>query len=144
MKAVASSLTVGDRDSLFDLDVLLPEQFYATLRRAQSVDPEARLMAAILEDAVACLARDPRLCSRQQRKAREDAIAWINAREEGDWIFSFINVCETLGFDPNYLRAGLTRWATLNRADGCSVSRIKKYRSGARHRKLRLRSASHG
>jgi len=142
MKAVASSLAVADRDSLFDLDVLLPEQFYATLRRGPGGEPEARLMAAILEDAVACLARDPRLCSRQQRKAREDALAWINAREEDDWIFSFTNVCETLGFDPDYLRAGLTRWAAPIRADGCRVPRLKKYRSGARHRKLRFRSVS--
>jgi hypothetical protein len=142
MRAAASSLPVGDRESLFDPDVLLPEQFYATLRRSPGADPEARLMAAILEDAVACLARDARLCSRQQRKAREEAFAWINAREEDDWIFSFTNVCETLGFDPDYLRAGLTRWAAPDRSPAAKVPRIKKYRSGARHRKLRFRSVA--
>ena len=29
---------------------------------------------------------------------------------EGDWVFSFENICETLGFNPAYLRQGLLRW----------------------------------
>jgi hypothetical protein len=95
-------------------------------------------MAAILEDAVSCLSKDPRMCNRQQRKARQDALSWIHALSEEDWIFSFTNVCETLGYDPNYLRQGLTHWAADHRI-GSAQSPLKKYRSGARHRKLRLR-----
>ena len=31
--------------------------------------------------------------------------------EEGsDWLFSFENICEVLGFDPQYVRQGLVRW----------------------------------
>jgi hypothetical protein len=30
--------------------------------------------------------------------------------EKGDWLFSFVNVCELLGLDPRYLRQGLQQW----------------------------------
>jgi hypothetical protein len=124
---------------LFEPDTLAPEQFYATLRRSHFADPERRLMAALLEDALSCLARDPLRCSRRQRKAFDEAHEWVSAAESEDWIFSFANVCETLGFDPGYVRRGLTRWSAQTRSDSGAL-RLKKYRSGARRRRLRLRS----
>ncbi len=30
--------------------------------------------------------------------------------KDGDWFFSFENVCETLGFYPDYIRHGLLAW----------------------------------
>jgi hypothetical protein len=38
-----------------------------------------------------------------------EAENWIldNDRE---WLFSFINICQTLAIDPQYLRKGLLRW----------------------------------
>ena len=124
---------------LFEPDMLAPEQFYATLKRSHFADPERRLMAALLEDAVSCLARDPLRCSRRQRKAFDEAHEWMSDAESEDWIFSFANVCETLGFDPGYVRRGLTRWSAQTRSGGTTL-RLKKYRSGARRRRLRLRS----
>ena len=126
---------------LFEPDTLAPDQFYATLKRSHFTDPERRLMAALLEDAVSCLARDPLRCSRRQRKAFDEAHEWVGAAESEDWIFSFANVCETLGFDPGYVRRGLTRWSAQSRS-GATTLRLKKYRSGARRRRLRLRSVS--
>ncbi|HEY7219580.1 MAG TPA: hypothetical protein VH985_14440, partial [Candidatus Binatia bacterium] len=123
-------------------DTLAPEQFYATLRRTHFIDPERRLMAALLEDAVACLARDPGRCSHRQRRYFEEAQAWIQIKEGEDWIFSFTNVCETLGFNADYLRSGLTRWSAQSAFSASPKLRLKKYRSGTRRRKLRLRSAS--
>lgn len=125
---------------LFEPDMLAPEQFYATLKRSHFADPERRLMAALLEDAVSCLAKDPLRGSRRQRKSFEEAQQWINAAESEDWIFSFTNVCETLGFNPDYVRRGLIRWSAQSRNGGAAL-RLKKYRSGARRRRLRLRSA---
>jgi hypothetical protein len=97
-------------------------------------------MEAILEDAVSCLSKNPRTSTRQQRRAHEDAVHWINVQGEDDWIFSFASVCESLGFDPNFMRRGLTRWEITARAGSLQPSRMKKYRSGARHRKLRFRA----
>ena len=49
--------------SLFQPDTLLPEQYLETFRRKLHLEPEKKLMLAILEDAIACfqkyiLARD--------------------------------------------------------------------------------------
>ncbi|HVO91681.1 MAG TPA: hypothetical protein VMT22_02520 [Terriglobales bacterium] len=131
-----------DSTKLFEPDALMADQYYATMRKSQHADPELRLMAAILEDAVSCLAKDPRRCARPHRKASEEALSWINAQDEEDWVFSFDNVCETLGLDPGYVRRGLHHWTS--RARNATVEaplRLKKYRSGPRRKKLRFRTS---
>lgn len=131
-----------DSAKLFEPDALMADQYYATMRKSQHSDPELRLMAAILEDAVSCLSKDPRRCARPHRKASEEALSWVNALGEEDWVFSFNNVCETLGFDPNYLRRGLHHWTTRARSTNVAEPpRLKKYRSGPRRKKLRFRTA---
>ena len=141
MKTAMNLAAARDALKLFEPDTLAPEQFYATLRKTHFVDAERRLMTALLEDAVACLARDPSRCSRRERKCFEEARAWIQTRDSEDWIFSFTNVCETLGFNPDYLRSGLNRWSAQSLFSASPKLRLKKYRSGARQRKLRLRTA---
>jgi hypothetical protein len=118
----------------------LPDQFYATLKKNRFTDPERRLMAAILEDAVWCLAKDSRGRGRRHRKSFEEAKSWIETEAEDDWVFSFANVCESLGLDPSYLRGGLIRWTNPNRLAAPEPIRIAKYRSGPRRRKLRFRA----
>ena len=140
MKAMANA-TNQDLSFLFEPDVLASNQFHGIIKSSSIPDPERRLMVAILEDAVSCLSRNPRRCLRQQRKSFEEAHSWINASDADGWIFSFINVCETLGFDPGYLRRGLNRWTALSDNSAAEKPRMKKYRSGARHRKLRFRAA---
>ena len=97
--------------SLFQPDTLLPAQYLETFRRKAHWEPEKRLMLAVLEDAIACfqkylLARDGR-----GRAMFREAEEWM-LEEESDWLFSFENICEILGFSPQYLRQGLIRWKT--------------------------------
>jgi hypothetical protein len=139
MTLTANFAAHHDLNFLFEPDTLAPQQFYATLKSSPMPDPERRLMAAMLEDAVACLSRDPRRCTRQQRRSFASAHQWINATDEENWIFSFTNVCEMLGLDPSYLRRGLIRWAEAAQMRSAPAQRLKKYRSGARQRKLRFR-----
>lgn len=140
MKSNTNLAAHQDMALLFEPDVLAPSQFHAILKSSQVSEPERRLMVAILEDAVSCLAKDPRRCARQQRRAFEDAHSWVNAIDAEEWVFSFTNVCEMLGFDPGYLRRGLNRWTAMNQNSATAKPRLKKYRSGTRHRKLRFRS----
>jgi len=129
----------GAHDPLaaFEPDVLLSDQFYTTLRRSYLGHPERRLMAAVLEDAVACLSVNPTACSRRQARDFMEAQAWINEIEESDWVFSFPSVCELLGIDPSYLRRGLNQWCERHDAplDRPNVLR----RTSSRHKQLRLR-----
>ena len=142
MKIGARSLSVREGDNLSDPDTLLPDQYYATFKRGHYGDPEKRLMIAILEDAVSCLSKYPRPAGGRQRRLQEEAVGWINAEGEDEWIFSFTSVCESLGFDPKYLRRGLTDWAVANRTGTTPLPRLKKYRSSSRQRKLRFRSVA--
>jgi len=75
----------------------------------QHLFPEHELMRAILDDAVSdfrkyCLNHDA-----QVKRRFADARTWI-LKDDADWTFSFVNVCEVLGFAPDYLRQGLLGW----------------------------------
>ena len=98
-----------DFAKLFERDELASAQFYETAKRTLHPIPELRLMLAVLEAAVGALTTDPRRCSKRQRRDFADALRWVVTRDEDDWAFSFVFVCESLGIDPDYLRAGLIR-----------------------------------
>ena len=68
--------------------------------------PEKMLMFAILVDAISCV-RDslPAEGNYRNRKFLE-AKNWLWSDRQ-DWPFSYRNVCEALGYDPDYLRRGL-------------------------------------
>jgi hypothetical protein len=92
-------------------EIILPVQFEELRRSGAGRPPEHGLMFAVLEDAVRCYqaARDVR----NQRLLRETE-AWF-ASEAADSPFSFVTICQVLGFDPTYLRDGLRRWRTRRR-----------------------------
>ncbi len=67
-----------------------------------------RLILAVLEDAIACIQTDLFKPSRRHEKLSQEAEEWIYSNDDG--VFSFTNVCETLGFDAEALKKGLERW----------------------------------
>ena len=95
--------------SLFQTDTLLPDQYLDTFRRKTHLEPEKRLMLAVLEDAIACFQKYIHARDGKGKTLFRDAVEWIE-EENADWLFSFENVCETMGFDPQYVRDGLMRW----------------------------------
>jgi hypothetical protein len=95
--------------SLFEPDTLLYAQYFENLRRKTLFEPERRLMLAILEDAINCY-QDHLLARRSKaRRLFTEAEEWI-LETASHWIFSFENICETLGFSPASVRHGLLRW----------------------------------
>jgi len=97
-KKMADTTLMGDSSEA--------QQYLDTFRRAEYLEPEKALIAAILEDAIHEYHkyRDARDAAGKERF--REAEEWI--MHEGDeWIFSFDNVCEFLGLDPEYLRRGL-------------------------------------
>lgn len=99
---------VGD-GQLFQPDVLLPSQFFASMRKRVPQEPEYRLIVAVLEDAIDCyqkhlFAREPKA-----RQLFEDASDWI-ASDDRQWPYSFISICEILNLNPSYVRQGLEGW----------------------------------
>jgi len=105
-----SGLTMNEKiASLFQPDTVLPAQYYGNLRRRTLLQPEMQLTLAILEDAINCFQDNLMAESGKGKKLFNEAEEWI-LDEGDDWIFSFRNVCELLGFSPAYMRQGLLRW----------------------------------
>jgi hypothetical protein len=95
--------------SLFQPDLLLPLQFFAGLKRKAQADGERRLMLAILEDAVDCFQKYAMVKDGRGRQLFAEAEQWFLS-DDRRWPFSFVNVCEALEIQPQFLRRGLLSW----------------------------------
>ena len=91
--------------STFQPDTLLAAHYFELLRR-KALEPEKKLMLAVLEDAVACFLRYATARDGRKRAIFREVKDWIR-KEDPDWLFSFENVCEALDLNPNYVRRGL-------------------------------------
>lgn len=95
--------------SVFELDTLASAEYFDSLQRKTPIEPEKRLIVAILEDAIQCFQANILAENGKPKKLLDDAEEWL-LKEGADWIFSFRNICELLELDAEYLRAGLIRW----------------------------------
>ena len=95
-------------ESLFQPDTLLPAQYHDGFKR-QTLEPERELILAVLEDAVVCFQKYFRSTGEKEKRLFEDTEEWF-VSDDREWIFSFINICDLLGLDPDYVRKGLWRW----------------------------------
>jgi hypothetical protein len=91
---------------LFEGDVIAPEQYLENFTRTNNLEPEQELMLAILADAIECILKYCDEPIPMRAKLFNEAQEWLFAQDERD-PFSFLNVCEILNFDPNYLRRGV-------------------------------------
>ena len=132
--------------AIFQPDVLVSSQYLATYQRKFQLDPERLLMLAVLEDAVVCFQDNiAATCNRKQELYRA-AEQWVLDSDKS-YLFSFENVCETLGYDAGYLRQGLMRWRdealTRNSEEqpGAAIQKRRSYRLMAGKRSHQLRHA---
>ncbi len=107
---------VGEERENFPLqtEFVLPEQYFGKLRDYES--GERQLLAAILEDAVACFQRFLFASGQRQRRLYQEAERWIMERahsvEREDLCpyFSFDRVCDVLELDADGVRDRLLLW----------------------------------
>ncbi len=98
------------RREIFYEDVLQVHR----LNNFRRQEPEKLLMMAVLIDAINCLNLAgqiyPNECHKWQRKQRLqkgiDAKEWV-MNNNSTQLFSFVNICDSLDIDPNYLRRGI-------------------------------------
>ena len=93
----------------FESDAVAEYQYFRVFRARAYDIPEERLMVAVLNDAVECLAKFRGGKSRGDWRLFHEARDWVLSGE-CDEIFSFENICDTLEIDANYLRRGLRPW----------------------------------
>jgi hypothetical protein len=121
-----TGLTTGERFlSLFQPDTLTPQEYLETFKRRTHLQPEKRLMLAVLEDGVACFQKYVMASDGRGKKYFQETEEWI-LEEPSERIFCFANVCETLGLEADYLRRGLMRWkaATLENRPSARVYQL--------------------
>lgn len=126
MRREASEDTGGP---IFQPDTVLPSQFFNTLREKGFVEGEKRLMAAILADAVDVYMKQANSLETRGRNLFHDAEAWIFEEEPGRWLFSFNNICDVLGLEPEYIRRGLAEW---RRRRAATIHPAQAFRRGPR------------
>lgn len=91
-------------------DVLVPAQFAAPAPTERLDRPEVRLMIAVLEEALATYQR----CAaggHERARAMRDVERWLSS-DDPSWLFSFVGICEVLGFQPSQVRDDVERWRT--------------------------------
>jgi len=94
---------------------VLPEQLMSSRRIHAGLQPERRLMLAVLEDAIADFQRLGFATTPAGRREFLAARAWIEL-DGSDWSFSFAAICEALGLDAQGIRRALGVWLTRQRA----------------------------
>jgi hypothetical protein len=108
-KKLDLELNFGEKPFVpFEADILATEDF-VRVHRSRPLSPEHGLMVAILEVALADYQRCWKVRDKKSMERFADAQAWI-LESNSDWIFSFVNCCEALEIEPDYLRQGLLRW----------------------------------
>ncbi|OGQ78884.1 MAG: hypothetical protein A3F90_09300 [Deltaproteobacteria bacterium RIFCSPLOWO2_12_FULL_60_19] len=87
-------------------------------------------MFALLEDAVFCFQEFLLASDRKRAETYRAAKHWIFEADD-DWLFSFENICEALGWSPEHIRQGLKRWKTRKLA-GRNRIRLSRLRARTR------------
>ena len=122
---------------LFQPDELAVHDYRKTGKRKTLLEPEKRLIFAVLADAVVCFQRFVNATSRKQKRLHQEAANWIF--KPGDHgIFSFESVCEICGFDPKFLRTGLIKWREDNKLSGVSQKANRQANLHASRRENRV------
>ena len=93
---------------ILEPDIFLPSQFYGSVGLTRQLEGEKRLMIAVLKDAVECLEKYRGAHDSAGQCQYMSAIEWVEDTDT-EWLFSFTNICDLLGFDPQYLREVLPK-----------------------------------
>jgi hypothetical protein len=94
---------------LFQPDSLAPAQFEETMHRSLPLEPEKRLMLAVLEDAVMCFQDNLFARDKKKKQLFLEAKDWL-FEERSDRLFAFETLCHALNLNTYYFRRGLRAW----------------------------------
>ena len=106
-------------------DVLTSFEFLKTNQRRDHLQPEVKLMFAVLSDAIECFQKYPDAKTGRSRKIFAEAEAWILSRDNRE-LFSFEQICEALHLSASYLRMGLLRWCAEHRTSKRGAQRMRQ------------------
>ncbi len=91
---------------LFVPETLLATQYFDRIRRRKDLTGEQRLLFAVIEDAVDMYLKHAGSRHPGHQVLFSEAERWIESNDRG-WLYSFQTICDHLGLDGDYVRAGL-------------------------------------
>src|SRR5262245_35438199 len=107
-------------------ETVLPSQFFAGVHIDASLQPEKRLMLAVLEEAVGTFQKYSLVSTRRARRLLGDVEEWF-ASDSTVWPFAFTSICQALALEPEYIRRGLRRWRDQQRVRGDETSILLRF-----------------
>jgi len=96
-------------EHLLAANTVLPEQFWQPYQGSIHCSGERGLMWAAFADGIDSYRRNAGATSAERLGEFLETEQWLS-RTDWDWPFSFVNLCETFGFDPAGVRATLEKW----------------------------------
>jgi hypothetical protein len=111
---------------------ILPAQLGDRPFGGARIQPEKRLQTAVLADAVLTFRKWARVERPRAPSVFAEVDAWF-ASDDAEGPFTFITICDSLGFDPAYIRRGLRQWRTRVEASAEGTASVRRDASGSRH-----------
>ena len=112
---------------------ILPEQLDDRPFGGARTQPEKRLQVAVLADALLTFRRWAGVEHPRARRLFADVDAWF-ASDDANGPFTFVTICDSLAFDPAYIRRGLRGWRARMEASAGGTWPVRRDGNGARHR----------
>jgi hypothetical protein len=94
-----------ENNDLFQEDASLPAQYWETFSRKRDLEPEKRLLLAVLDNAI----RSYRTLVFTGGRRFAEVETWLFS-EDSDDTFSFRNICDVLGLSATRIRQSLRTW----------------------------------
>ena len=107
-------------------ETILPAQYFDRIQIDASLQPEKRLMLAVLEDGVGTFQKYAGVTGRRARRLFAEAEEWF-ASNDAEWPFTFVSICQSLGLEPEYIRRGLRKWQAEQAARGGDSSKVVRF-----------------
>jgi hypothetical protein len=108
----------------FEAESILPSQFFEGRKRNEALEPEKRLMLAVLTDAVHCYQVGCDAQKTSRIRAFREAEEWLFSAK-GYGPFSCENVCYALDITPDYMRKVLRKWL-VQRDRGARLTAVRR------------------
>lgn len=111
---------------------ILPTQLFDAPFGGARVQAEKRLQVAVLADAVLTFHQSAGNKRARARRLFAEVETWF-ASDEADGPFTFVAICDSLKFDPIYIRRGLRDWRAHLEATATPKRSLGRDSSGTQH-----------
>lgn len=120
-------------------DIMMPSQFYQGCGEKR---PEAELLVAIFHEAINCVLDKKPYNPHLSR--RLEALEWFESTQRDDPArFTFIFICEALGYEPNMWRVWVRKQLTgHSQVEAVALGTILKRRSPHGPRRFRVKASA--